>query len=113
MSTTPDTSAVHERFSWLHKSMAFDREAQFTSTAVDVCKGIALCLELAHTSNMERDNNDQCDPGTEGRPTLGVVDTEHLLMFATAAARLLAAAGEDNIDYLNKAAVAAERGGHD
>lgn len=109
MNAGAKSGAVHERFSWLHKSLEFDREAQFTATASDVCKGIVLVLELVHTSNLDRSNNEQCDPGAASHPTLGVIDTERLFLFAQAAARMLAADAERNIDRMNKSALASER----
>jgi len=101
---------IHEPFSWLDKSLSCDRNAQFAETTFDICNGIALCLELAHSANLERTHNKDCDAGDECWPAIGIVESERLLMFAQSAARMLSANAERHIDRLNAASAATQEG---
>jgi hypothetical protein len=110
MSATMNDQPIHEPFSWLDKSLSDDRTAQFVATTFDFCNGIALCLELAHSANLERTHNADADDSDKCQPAIGIVDTEHLLMFAQSAARLLAANAMRHIDRLNATSAAVQKG---
>lgn len=110
MSTPKNDQPVHEPFSWLDKSLSEDRTAQFVATTFDFCNGIALCMELAHSANLERAHNADADDAQKCQPAIGVVDTEHLLMFAQSATRMLAREAERNIEHLNALSAAAKKG---
>jgi hypothetical protein len=110
MSAPKNDRPVHEPFSWLDKSLSDDRTAQFVATTFDFCNGIALCMELAHSANLERAHNDDADDADKCQPVIGIVDTEHLLMFAQSAARMLASEAERNIERLNAQSAAAQQG---
>jgi hypothetical protein len=104
MSAPKKDRPVHEGFSWLNRSLAFDQDAQFIATTFDFCTGIALCLDLVHSCNLDRSHNEDCDKGKECRPTLGITETDQLLMFAKSAARMLASKAESAIDRVNERA---------
>jgi hypothetical protein len=110
MSAPKKNRPIHESFSWLAPSLAFDKDAQFIATTFDFCSGIALCLDLVHSSNLDRAHNADCDGGKECRPTLGTADTDRLLMFAKSAARMLSANAERHIERLNAASAAKQEG---
>jgi hypothetical protein len=110
MSAPKNDRPFHERFSWLDKSLSDDRAAQFVATTFDFCNGIAMCMELAHSANLERAHNDDADEVDKCRPAIGIVDTEHLLMFAQSAARMLAAEADRHMERLNALSAAAQKG---
>jgi hypothetical protein len=96
--------AVHKPFSWLDDSLRSDRQAEFAATTFDICQGISLCIELVHSSDLERLHNVDADPGEEEAPLLDLVNTERLLRLARASAELLADSAERHIEWLNTAA---------
>lgn len=96
---------AHKPFSWLHDSLRHDREAEFAATTFDICRGIDLCIELVHSSDLERSHNTDANPGEECLPVLGPVDTETLLQFVMASAKLLAGNADRRIEWLNDAAL--------
>jgi hypothetical protein len=115
--TTPNSSAAsepiahHQAFSWLHTSRPNDRGAALAATTLDVCQGIALCVEIVHSSDLTRLHNNDADPGEEAVPTLGAYDTDRLLRLAKSAAELMAAYAEDHIEWLNNVARNEQSGG--
>jgi hypothetical protein len=110
MSGPKNDQPVHEPFSFLEKSVSCDPNAHFAETTFNICNGIAMCLELAHSANLERTHNKDCDAGDECRPAIGIVETERLLMFAQSAAKMLTASAERHIDRLNAASAATQEG---
>ena len=110
MSAPKNDRPIHEPFSWLDKSLSDDRTAQFVATTFDFCNGIALCLELAHSANLERAHNKDCNAGDKCRPAIGIVETERRLMFAQSAAQMLTASAERHINRLNAASAATQEG---
>lgn len=108
---TKQPSAHHQPFSWLHTGRPNDRGGALAARTLDVCQGIALCIEIAHSSDLTRLHNDDADPGEAAVPTLGVCDTDRLLRLARASAELLAAHAEDHIEWLNNAARREQAGG--
>lgn len=90
----PARSAAHKPFSWLEDHLEHDRGARFAAMTMDVCQGIATCLELIHSSNVDRNRG--------GLPTLNPADTDRLTRLAMASANLLSRAAEDQIELLNQ-----------
>lgn len=95
-------SASHEAFSWLHTNLKHDPDAQFVESTLNLCNGIAICLQLVHNSNMVRSNQDDLEPGDDEVPLLDVVDTERLMLFAQTAAQMLADDAERRIGRMNE-----------
>lgn len=100
---------LHQPFSWLHKSLQDDRDAQQLSTTYDLFRGINLSLEIVHSSNLERMHNEECDEGDENRPMLDVADSETMLLFVKSAVQLLALQTEAEIERFNERARRAEQ----
>jgi hypothetical protein len=100
--------SIHERFSWMHTSLN-DYSGEFMETTYNVCRGIKLCLELNHISNLDRKMAEDADPGQEIVPTLSENDAETLLLFATASAGLLAQNTEDRMSRMTERAMQENR----
>jgi len=90
----PAPKATHKPFSWLADDLKHDQRAQFAATTMDICQGVETCLELVHTSSLERDSG----------PTLNPNDTDRLLRMAMASIRLLGESAEADIEFLNECA---------
>jgi hypothetical protein len=82
-------------FSWLSPE-ARSNETQFYETVHDISKGLALVLDLVHTSHVEEGSC--CDP------VLGEQSRETLMLMAKASARLLHEEAERNLEIINRAA---------
>ena len=96
MNKPPPASAAasfHTSFSWLLPHLKGDEHAQFYALTVDICQGIKTCIDLAHLSNTDRDD--------ETMPTLNILDTEILLRLALSSSQLLAEMAAHRIDRMN------------
>ena len=91
--TDSTKEAFHKSFSWLLPELQGDHHAQFYAMTVDVCQGIKTCIDLAHLSNSDRDDNTL--------PTLDKRDTESLMRLALSSSHLLAELAARRIDRLN------------
>lgn len=100
--------AFHKPFSFLRDSLRDERQAKFAETTFNICQGISTCLELVHSSDLERHHNMDASPGEESVPVLDPADTERLLAFAREAAQLLADRAERHIGLLNDDALRKE-----
>jgi hypothetical protein len=100
--TTPDTTAapstvaLHRPFSWLHSSLDDNANAQFIARTLDVCNGVALCLDLAQMSDVDR--------ATCVQPVLSVCDASYLMLLATASVKMLADSAAGEIESMNSRA---------
>ncbi len=83
---------LHKPFSWLADGVKNDRRAQFAAMTLDICQGVETCLELVHTSSLERHQES---------PMMGAGDTDRLLRMAMASIRLLGESAEADIEFLN------------
>lgn len=92
-SLPPD--ALHQPFSWLPSHHQHDAYAQFSALTMDVCQGITTCIDLAHLSNTDRDDDNV--------PTLDIIATERLLHLAMRSSQMLGKIAAANIDDLSTA----------
>jgi len=92
------TRAIHQAFSWVEKGVADVDGAEFAALTMDVCRGIATCLELMHVTDISVNSG----AGDEDPPILGAVDKERLLLLAQAAARMLGDRADKRVDGMNK-----------
>ncbi|MGZ9712495.1 hypothetical protein ACXX82_17000 [Glaciimonas sp. GNP009] len=92
-SSKPPIESFHKSFSWLTPTLKGDREAEFYALTLDICQGIKTCINLAHLSNTDRDDNTM--------PTLDILDTETLLRLALSSSHLLSELAARRIDALN------------
>lgn len=83
---------MHRPFSWLVDGVKNDQHARFAAMTMDICQGVETCLELVHTSTLDR---------YEDAPILGAGDTDRLLRMAMASIRLLGESAESTIDNIN------------
>ena len=90
--STPD--AFHQPFSWLPLEYRTDGPAQFYALTMDVCQGIQTCIDLAHFSTMDRDN--------DTIPMLNIVDTDRLFRLALTSSHMLAELAAGRIDRLDR-----------
>lgn len=88
--------ALHEHYSFLLPAARRLPRAEFVERTRDVVSGVALCLELIHSSNIARDVDADSDT-----PILNVYDTDRLARFAIASARLLEHAANVDIQSMN------------
>lgn len=98
------TPAAHQPFSWLGDELKDHDSADFVALTMDVCFGIETCLELVHSSGLERAFNRDADPGQESAPALDLGCTERLLRLAIVSSRLLSASAEQRINWLSSRA---------
>lgn len=91
------SAAIHRPFSWLHASIEGDAHADFLALTKTITGGVALCLQLAQGSNVDR--------ATETLPILSISDAESLLLLATASIKLLEKSATDAIDDMNARAM--------
>lgn len=89
--------ALHEHYSFLTPAARRLPRAPFVEQVRDVAAGLALCLELIHSSNIDRLTG-------AAVPILGENDTERLTLFAIASARLLEQNASSDIQFMNEAA---------
>ena len=92
-SPKPPIEALYKPFSWLTPNLKGDREAEFYALTVDICQGIKTCINLAHLSNTDRDDNTM--------PTLNILDTETLMRLALSSSHLLSELAAARIDKMN------------
>lgn len=95
--------SVHSSFSWVDPRLQYDPVAEFAATTYEICQGIGLCIDLAHSSDQVRLHNLDADHGGEEIPILTVADTERLLFLARASAKLLAGFAERQFGRMNTA----------
>ena len=95
-----EQSSMHEPFSWLAPELENNLAAQFMARATDVCHGIHTCLELVNSSSLARSSLE--NGAGDDVPLLDPIDTERLLRFAMASAKLLAEDSEKRIQWMNK-----------
>lgn len=98
---TPETS-LHTPFSWLVPELEDDGDAQFAALVMDLCEGVATCLELVYSSDLERHGNLGAAPEDKVRPVLSKRKADRLLRFAMTSSHLLAEYAEKHIDWLNQ-----------
>lgn len=97
--------SFHTPFSFLDERLRGQRTPEFIARTMDICHGIKLCIELAHSSNMERDFNKDVDtPQDERTPSLDIGETDLMLRMAMATAGLLAETAFEHIEWLNQSA---------
>ncbi|QRX80848.1 hypothetical protein [Glaciimonas sp. PAMC28666] len=89
---SPIPDALHQSFSWLPDEYKTDPAAQFYAMTKDICHGIQTCVDLAHFSTMDRDN--------DTIPMLNISDTDRLLRLALTSAQMLGDRAADRIDDL-------------
>jgi len=87
--------ALHEHYSFLDPDLHLDGRAQFIELVRDLSSGLALCVELIHSSNLTR-------AAGEGVPLLGENDAERLARLAIVSANQLKQAADNNIEFLNE-----------
>ncbi|MGZ9709893.1 hypothetical protein ACXX82_03635 [Glaciimonas sp. GNP009] len=85
--------AYHKPFSWLPSHHQTNPHAQFFAMKVDVCEGISTCIDLAHSSNSDRD--------TDTAPTLDIIATERLLRLALMSSQMLTEMAARRIDGMS------------
>lgn len=100
---------THKPFSWLHGAAVDSPHAAFVTTTLDICAGVQTCLEIIHASGLERENNQDADPGTECMAAVGVFDQARLLRLAIASMALLRDAAEHKVALINDRAVQSVR----
>ena len=87
---------MHDTFSWLHDSLAYDRSAQFVALTRDVVRGAELCVQVAHSDLLGRE---------EGRDTLfSIQQIEHLSFLASRSLQMLGDEAERIIEAANQKA---------
>lgn len=87
---------MHDTFSWLHESLAYDRSAQFAALTRDVVRGAELCAQVAHSDLLGRE---------EGRETLfSIHQIEHLSFLARRSLQMLGDEAERIIEAANEKA---------
>lgn len=96
----PEQSSMHKPFSWLAPQLGNDLAAQFMARTTDICHGIHTCLELVNSSSLARSSLEAA--AGDAVPLLDQIDTERLLRFAMASAKLLAEDSEKRIQWMNK-----------
>lgn len=82
-------------FSWLPDGTQTPA-TEFCEAAYDIARGIALAIDIANVSHIQRDNGH--GPGQGDPPVLGINETETMLMFAKASARLLVNYAEEQME---------------
>lgn len=85
---------LHEPFTWFNSYYKQDRKAEFVGMTLDVCSGINACLELIHSSELQRDNGDV--------PILNISESARLLRLALMSSQLLANEAEKHIGWMNE-----------
>ena len=95
-------AAMHTPFSWLVPELKDDGDAQFAALVMDLCEGVATCLELVYSSDLERHGNPGAGPNAGTAPALSKPEADRLLRFAMGSSRLLAESAEQHIDWLNQ-----------
>lgn len=91
----PTPTVLHEPHSWLAHHLTHDSAAQFVASTMDECHGIDACLELVNSSSLARSS--LADGAGDDVPLLDPIETEWLLRFAMASAKLLAEAASKRI----------------
>ena len=98
---TPAPEAAHKPFSWLVPEAELDDDAQFAAITADICNGVATCLDLILSSNLDRDHNIGARADDQVTPTLSYADTERLVFLARASIKLLVQSAERTVDHRN------------
>lgn len=96
MSRPADVKPLHQAFSWINDDV-LDDGAEFVALTMDVCRGVEICLQLIHSTDMRTDSG----AGDEDPPPLGTVEKERLLLLATAAMDMLGKQADDRIESIN------------
>lgn len=103
------TKCRHRPFSMLPDSLRGDSNAEFATTVYDVIRGIKLCVELVHVSDLERQHNEFADtPEDLGVPTISVAHADTLTRFVIATSEMLATVAEHHIGWIE---MRAQQGG--
>jgi hypothetical protein len=95
-----------ERFSYLpagtdsSESQFVDPSSHFSEITYDVSRGIAMILDMIHTSQLDQEAKRE---GGDCLPILGYQDRESLMRFAIQSANLLRDKAMENIDMLWRA----------
>ncbi len=96
-------SSHHQPFTMLPDSLRRDSDAEFAATTYDAIRGIKLCVELIHSSDLERQHNFFADTASDhGLPTLSVAQADTLIRFVIVASDMLATAAESHIGRMEK-----------
>jgi hypothetical protein len=98
----PVNAAAHDPFSFLHPRLKHNHMAQFAESVLDITQGIAVCLEMVHSSSLARDMNEHSEPDEQQQPLVDIVDTDRLLRFTSTAAALMADRAEKQIEWMNE-----------
>ena len=99
---------IHQPFSWVAPAAENDQNAQFAALTLDVCHGVTACLSLIHATDLAVSSG----AGEDEPPLLGILEKEHLLRLAGAAARMLGDRAFERVNMLNdQARMAAREGG--
>lgn len=94
-------SSHHQPFSFLPKHLRGNQIAEFAATTLDICRGIQLCAELAHTSGLERQFNVDADTlADEAPPSLDLADTDTMLRLVIATSGMLANMADNHMEWL-------------
>jgi len=99
--TSNRTNAVHQPFSWINDDARDYPMADFLALTVDVCNGVHTCLEIVNSRVLERAPHADAIPAEEATPAVTMPDAENLLRLSIAVTKLLRAAAERNIHWIN------------
>jgi hypothetical protein len=97
MSSAADVKPLHQAFSWIADGAADVNGAEFVALTMDVCRGVQICLQLIHSTDMRTDSG----AGDDDPPPIGTVEKERLLLMATAAMGMLGKQADDRIESIN------------
>ncbi|QRX81583.1 hypothetical protein [Glaciimonas sp. PAMC28666] len=92
-SSSPAPDSLHQAFTWLPSAHKNNEVAEFYALTKDSCQGVDTCVDLAHFSTMDRDN--------DTTPMLNISDTDRLLRLAITSSRMLGQIAAMRIDQLD------------
>ena len=106
-SSVPHSPApTHQRFRWVDGPAQDSSYGVFLEMTYDLAAGINTCLEIIHSSDLQREANQAADEDEVAAPAVGAFDAEKLLRLSIASSALLTREAMRRIEVEN--AVAAE-----